>query len=401
MKVKNKMVTKSLLFLSLACFAHFSWAKGGVGNGGGLHLCGPDSKYTTDFYDLFEGRERYDLTIEDTGNNETEEAILKRAIRKLAMNNQSLASRVQGQLDYLAIPGNFILKQDLIFKKTKGVNELFVAEGCEYEPLATWDDESGKVFAKERLFNLLNTFKKAAFKLHEAISTVARMTKNFEDATQSRHLNEELLSNSTKLLSVEDFRLAGDIVGSNGQEGIEVSDFSEHPNFHMDFGFINMGQVNFEDDQVRGTIKITLREWKSNLEKKKELLKEIEQAKRNRDSKKVKNLNQELNDLVEHIATKSAKISISDEGSEFPKKIEDTKNYEAKLDVRGGSTRIYLSASSFDVDDKISVDIEFAINDETGRVLKRSLELKVPAFTFANPIPVIVDLGLMLQADPK
>lgn len=210
----NLLVTMvSLLFGSLGAWAQSD--KGGVGNGGGVHWCPGKAP---EMYDLYEGKRRFKLKIEDDGSSYEE--IIKRSLRKLE--NATLANEIQNEIDYLETEG-FSFETSLKLKLVPDANILMTDENCEYRQLANWDDETGTVFIKNEYYEQMDDFNRAALTLHESIYSVLRKRLNASNSDRSRKLVAQLMSSSfnreKSLLGIEK---AKDTKTNARPEGIDV-----------------------------------------------------------------------------------------------------------------------------------------------------------------------------------
>lgn len=258
-----QMVLASVLMLNSA--VALAVDGNGAGNGGGMHYC--PAKQIQDFYDVYEGRTRYRLSIPSSGFTVPEETIINNAITKLEKENVTFAAAVKEQIAHLASPDNFTLDDLVKLLLVPDANLLRVDEGCEYRQLANWDDATNWVTVKKSLYEEMDTFGQAALKLHEAIYKAARLRNKAPNSDQVRRLVAELLSNLPKTTVSGSFKLAWDMVAGPEAPGFEMN--------HWDVWELNLGKINSLGRSNYGTLTVSIREWKEFARQKKELEKKL------------------------------------------------------------------------------------------------------------------------------
>lgn len=187
-----KILFFSTFFLTTNLFANGR----SVGNGGGIHNC-PEQAFQ-EFYDVYEGRTRYDLDI--STKNDSQKEIIERALEKLRSNHPLFANEVEEKLSYIDNPKNFLMRQNINLFLVEDANILLTDTGCEYKQLANWDSISNKLIVRSDYYDKLDDFNKAAFKLHEAIYKAARdRFSQLDNSDYVRRRVAELLSTEEKI----------------------------------------------------------------------------------------------------------------------------------------------------------------------------------------------------------
>lgn len=196
--MKLIQITKLCVLLSLGIVS-FTYAKGG-GNGGGVHYC--PANIEQEFYDLYEGVERYDLELVKKDLNL--EGWLNFALSRIYQESPSIARDVKKQLNRITSKENSILvdKTGRNLKFTADADILFVNEGCDYKQLANWDEFDSlneRIFYHKNIFDMMNDMNKAAFFIHEALYKVARIRVNEVDSNRVRKNNAEIFSTKSSI----------------------------------------------------------------------------------------------------------------------------------------------------------------------------------------------------------
>ncbi len=382
------------MILALVLSFNTAWAVGdsgnGAGNGGGMHYC--PGKKIQEMYDVYEGRERYRLTIPSTGFTVPEETIINNAIFKLARENVTFAEAVKKQIVHLASPENFSLDELVKLALVPDANILRVDEGCEYRQLANWDDATNCITVKKSLYNVMDTFGQAALKLHEAVYKAARLRNGVTDSDIVRRLVAELLSTLERTTQAEHFRLKNDLAGGPKDAGMTILGSKE---FNIQAGkkdipteeisvALSLGPIGFEDISNFGTMKVSVREFKEAAKKDRALVPPNLSGLSRKEREKAES---EYRSRVR--ATKHRTDYKYDSGY-----VEKWAN-DAYYGWNGGSTpldsdanrkgsefavqdgellsEIYLSSDSFPT---VTVDFEFTKFDGTSMTLSRVVKLK-------------------------
>ncbi len=181
---------KNLIFLMFLISTSIFARNGQGGNGGGIHYC-PESSKKAEFYDLYEGREIYDLPIPKRIGSR--DLILKNIINKIFKTKPVLANLISDQLVYIKKNIKFVQNKKL--SPVDDADTVMVDYGCSYEQLANWHDLSGKIFVQKKMFDLLERpIDQAAFFLHEAVYKVSRRTENAPNSNVVRKFVAEAFS---------------------------------------------------------------------------------------------------------------------------------------------------------------------------------------------------------------
>ncbi len=244
-----------LMAVAMVMFAEPALAQGmGAGNGGGAHVC--PLKNTIEVYDIYEGRSRYGLNIISTGNVETEENIIRKAIKKLELQNVTFAHAVSDQIEYLKSlnPKHFLVSDQFDIKPIADANILITDVGCEYRQLANWDDYSNNVLVKGNYYNEMDEFNHAALKLHEAIYKASRVRLSEKNSDKVRRLVGELLSDlPPSVETVKSLTKNTDVLYSKRAPEMILNGYNSS---------LFLGKIKKEDlTSTLGTATVKIREW--------------------------------------------------------------------------------------------------------------------------------------------
>lgn len=180
----------------LLCLAAPAQAGGWVSGGGSAVVCrdGSNVIVRAELLDLFEGRERFGMTIPETANDP--DAILSAALTKLAASSgleafisQSVAD-VKGRRVFL--PKHLGLHTSTDLGRDHAV---YILDGCHLEQVGYFEAD-GRLLIATNVFDHLSPTGQAAFLLHETLYRLTRSLAGAEDSASARKLVAEMLSTS-------------------------------------------------------------------------------------------------------------------------------------------------------------------------------------------------------------
>ncbi len=226
---------KKTLGIILALTAFASYAKEG-GNGGGGHVCADK----VEMYDLFEARERFDLSVPE--RDLSQEDTIKLGLIKVSQKYKLLAKLIEAELK--DVESKFSLK-NIAIERTLDADNLYHAPDCSYEQLANWDMGINKIVVNRPLWLRMNSFNQGVLKFHEAAySAYRKYGKNLNVEITRKFVGEVYSDSEIKTeLVLKEFLSGG------------VLDFDKNQKLDMGHPFLE-SELVLENPDCQGELKL-------------------------------------------------------------------------------------------------------------------------------------------------